>query len=109
MPFVEQVTLHHDAFWKAARSYLADSDAPIADSNFYYDRYLDDPRRFPERADLYRHLLTATDELPVTTSASCRRGAVPVGLPFREDAAHCVERVTRTDNYGTMRSMVAAH
>jgi hypothetical protein len=61
VPFMEHATLHYDAFWTEARSYLRDSDAPIVDSNFYYDRYLDDPRRFPERADLYRHLLTGTD------------------------------------------------
>jgi hypothetical protein len=61
VPFMEQATLHHEAFWNEARSYLAGSDAPIVDSNFYYDRYLDDSRRFPERADLYRHLLTGTD------------------------------------------------
>jgi Dolichyl-phosphate-mannose-protein mannosyltransferase len=61
VPFMEHATLHHEAFWSEARSYLQRSDAPIVDSNFYYDRYLDDPRRFPERADLYRHLLTGTD------------------------------------------------
>jgi len=61
VPFMEHATLHSEAFWNEARSYLAGSDAPIVDSSFYYDRYLDDPRRFPERADLYRHLLTGTD------------------------------------------------
>ena len=61
VPFIEQVTLHHAAFWDTARSYLRESTAPIVDSNFYYDRYLDDPQRHPERAQFYRHLLTGTD------------------------------------------------
>jgi hypothetical protein len=34
VPFVEHVTLHHEAFWNADRSYLGGSTAPIADSNF---------------------------------------------------------------------------
>lgn len=61
VPFIEEVTLHRSAFWQTARGYLRESDAPIVDSNFYYDRYLDNPRGFPERAELYRHLLTGTD------------------------------------------------
>jgi Dolichyl-phosphate-mannose-protein mannosyltransferase len=61
VPFVEQVTLHRAAFWSTERSYLAESTAPIVDSNFYYDRYLDDPGRYPERAEFYKHLLTGTD------------------------------------------------
>jgi len=61
VPFIEQVTLHHTDFWNMAWGYLSASTAPIVDSNFYYDRYLDDPGRFPERATFYRHLLTGTD------------------------------------------------
>jgi hypothetical protein len=60
VPFIEQVTLHQTAFWNTERSYLTESSAPIVDSNFYYDRYLDDPARYPERAEFYRHLLTGT-------------------------------------------------
>jgi Dolichyl-phosphate-mannose-protein mannosyltransferase len=61
VPFIEQVTTHQAAFWTTATSYLRDSDAPIVDSNFYYDRYLDNPRGFPERALFYRHLLAGAD------------------------------------------------
>ena len=59
--FVDQVTLHGERFWQAERDYLRDSDAPIVDSDFYWDRYLDNPRGFPERAEFYRFLLTGTD------------------------------------------------
>jgi dolichyl-phosphate-mannose-protein mannosyltransferase len=61
VPFIEQVTLHGAAFWDRAHGYLRESTAPIADANFYYDRYLDNPRGFPERAEFYRYLLTGTD------------------------------------------------
>jgi hypothetical protein len=61
IPFIEQVTLHHADFWNTARSYLRQSTGPIVDSNFYYDRYLENPRGFPERAEFYRHLLTGTE------------------------------------------------
>lgn len=61
VPFIDQVTLHGARFWQAEHDYLRDSDAPIVDSNFYWDRYLDNPRGFPERAEFYRHLLTGTD------------------------------------------------
>lgn len=61
VPFVEHVTLHHEAFWNTARSYLRDSNAPIVDSSFYYDRYLENPSGFPERDEFYRFLLTGTD------------------------------------------------
>jgi hypothetical protein len=59
--FIEQVTLHGAAFWNRADGYLRNSSAPIVDSNFYYDRFLDYPKRFPERAAFYRYLLTGTD------------------------------------------------
>ena len=62
VPFVEQVTLHGARFWQTADDYLRDSDAPIVDSNFYWDRYLDNPRGFPERAEFYRFLLTGTEQ-----------------------------------------------
>ena len=61
VPFIEHVTLHQSDFWHTARAYLRESSAPIVDSSFYYDRYLDNPRGFPERAEFYRHLLTGTD------------------------------------------------
>jgi hypothetical protein len=61
VPFVEHVTLHQSGFWNTASAYLHDSDGIIVDSNFYYDRYLDNPRGFPERAQFYRHLLAGSD------------------------------------------------
>lgn len=61
VPFIEHVTLHHEAFWNTAHEYLRDSNAPIVDSNFYYDRYLENPNGFPERDEFYRFLLTGTD------------------------------------------------
>jgi hypothetical protein len=61
VPFVGQTTLHGARFWQTSRDYLRDSDAPIVDSDFYWDRYLDNPRGFPERAEFYRYLLTGTE------------------------------------------------
>jgi hypothetical protein len=61
VPFIEQVTLHGGAFWQTADDYLRASDAPIVDSDFYWDRYLENARGFPERAEFYRFLLTGTE------------------------------------------------
>ncbi|HTI36999.1 MAG TPA: glycosyltransferase family 39 protein [Vicinamibacterales bacterium] len=61
VPFVDHVTLHGARFWETADDYLRDSNAPIVDSDFYWDRYLDNPRGYPERAEFYRFLLTGTD------------------------------------------------
>jgi hypothetical protein len=48
------------AFNQRIRQILTEGPDVIADANFYYDRFLDAPSRFPERAAVYRDLLAGS-------------------------------------------------
>jgi len=49
-----------EAFDERIRQILTQGPDVIVDANFYYDRFLDSPTRFPERAALYRQLLSGS-------------------------------------------------
>jgi hypothetical protein len=49
-----------DAFAERIRELLTGGPDVIVDANFYYDRFLEAPERFPERAAFYRSLLAGT-------------------------------------------------
>ena len=49
-----------DAFAERIRELSTAGPDVIVDANFYYDRFLDAPDRFPERAAFYRSLLAGT-------------------------------------------------
>jgi hypothetical protein len=50
-----------EAFEGRIRQILTEGPDVIVDANFYYDRFLDSPARFPERAAFYRRLLTGSN------------------------------------------------
>ena len=49
-----------DAFAERIRDILTRGPEVIVDANFYYDRFLEAPDRFPERAAFYRSLLAGS-------------------------------------------------
>ena len=50
-----------EAFEDRIRHILQEGPDVIVDANFYYDRFLDSPEQFPERAAFYRSLLTGSN------------------------------------------------
>jgi hypothetical protein len=48
------------AFDERIRQVLTEGPDVIVDANFYYDRFLDAPARFPQRAAFYRHMLAGS-------------------------------------------------
>lgn len=49
-----------EAFEDRIRQILAEGPDVIVDANFYYDRFLDSPARFPDRAAFYQRLLAGS-------------------------------------------------
>jgi hypothetical protein len=49
-----------DAFTERIGQILTNGPDVIVDANFYYDRFLDAPARFPQRAAVYQHLLAGS-------------------------------------------------
>jgi hypothetical protein len=49
-----------EAFTERIREILTTGPDVIVDANFYYDRFLSAPGRFPQRAAVYRHLLAGS-------------------------------------------------
>ncbi len=49
-----------EAFTERMRAIVTDGPDVIVDANFFYDRFLDAPARFPERAAFYRQLLAGS-------------------------------------------------
>jgi hypothetical protein len=60
LDFMSQAGIVGDAFADRLRQTLTAGPDVIVDANFYYDRFLDAPARFPERAEFYRHLLAGS-------------------------------------------------
>ena len=62
--FVSTVMLRNirgDHFRGDMNAYLQSTRNVIVDSNFWYDRWLDPPVQFPERAEFYRRLLNGDE------------------------------------------------
>jgi hypothetical protein len=61
LDFMSQSGIVGDAFAERLHETLTAGPDIIVDANFYYDRFLDAPARFPERAEFYAHLLAGSN------------------------------------------------
>ena len=57
---MSQSGISGEAFAERIQEIVTHGPDVIVDANFYYDRFLDAPARFPERAAFYRHLLAGS-------------------------------------------------